>query len=69
MAFKLSDRISNCLERASSYRERANKEPDPRLKQVLKDMEQHWRNLAQSYEITERLSRDVDERAAGTAGI
>jgi hypothetical protein len=62
MAFNLSNEIKNCLGRAAEYRERATKEHDPAMKELLKDLAQRWLNLAQSYEITARLSREVDER-------
>lgn len=62
MAFNLSDQIRDCLGRAAEYRERANKEHDLAMKELLKDLAQRWLNLAQSYEITARLSREVDER-------
>jgi hypothetical protein len=69
MVFNLSDEIRNCHVRATEYRERANKEHDSALKELLNDLAQRWLNLAQSYEITARLSQEVDERTAGRTAL
>jgi len=54
---QLGDRISTCQERAEQCREAAASEVDERVRQQLLDLEQHWQQLAESYQYVESLER------------
>ena len=54
---QLGDRISTCQERAEQCREAAASEVDERVRQQLLDVEQHWQQLAESYQYVESLER------------
>jgi len=51
------DRISTYQERAEQCREAAASEVDERVRQQLLDLEQHWQQLAESYQYVESLER------------
>ena len=63
MLQQLSDRITACLERAEQCREAAASEPDERVRQQLRDLEQQWQQVAESYQFIESLERHLlDQR-------
>jgi len=57
MLLKLTDHISNCLDRAAAARHRAEETADPRAQTDFLRLEQSWNCLAQSYQWAERLER------------
>ena len=52
---QLWDHISNCYARAAEARRRAEQTADPERRADLLLMEESWKRLAQSYELSERL--------------
>jgi hypothetical protein len=59
----LWDHISNCYARAADARERADLTADSERKGDLLHMEENWKRLAQSYEISEQLERSLIVRS------
>jgi len=69
MLHRLRDHISNCYVRAADARRLADATSNAERKADLLLMEENWKRLAQSYELTERFertllvrSREIDER-------
>ncbi len=69
MLHRLGDHISNCYARAAHARRLADATSNAERKADLLLMEENWKRLAQSYELTEWLerslltrSREIDER-------
>lgn len=54
---QLWDHISNCYTRAADAHRRAEQTVDPDHRADLLMMEESWRRLAQSYELSEQLGR------------
>jgi hypothetical protein len=54
----LGDRISACLEQAERCRQAAASEPDERVRQQLLYLEQQWQEVAESFQLIERLQLD-----------
>lgn len=61
MLQQLAENIRECLERATSARERANAKPDPERKSEHLDMERRWLYLAESYQFVEQHERFMQE--------
>ncbi len=59
MLHRLWDHISNCYVRAAEARRRADETSDPERKADLALMEESWKRLAQSYELSEELERSL----------
>jgi len=57
MLLKLSDRISECLDRAADARDRANAATDPSIKSDFLSMELHWLRLVESYRFVEQADQ------------
>jgi len=69
MLHRIRDHISNCYARAADARRLADATSNAERKADLLLMEENWKRLAQSYELTERFertllvrSREIDER-------
>ncbi len=69
MLHRLHDHISNCYARAADARRLADATNNAERRADLFLMEENWKRLAQSYELTERLersllarSREIDQR-------
>jgi hypothetical protein len=60
---RLWDHISNCYARAADARQRADLTADSGRKGDLLLMEENWKRLAQSYEISEQLERSLIVRS------
>ncbi len=61
--YHLWDHISNCYARAAEARRRADEVTDPQSKADLALMEENWKRLAQSYELSEQLERSLLARS------
>lgn len=59
MLNRLWDHISNCYGRAADARRRADQTFDPERKAEFLLMENSWRQLAESYQLSERLERSL----------
>ena len=61
MLAKLESQIKLCYRRADLYRRRAeNPEATHTQRQEFLDMEQHWLNLAKSYELAAQVSSQLE---------
>jgi hypothetical protein len=60
---RLWDHIGNCYARAADARRRADEVTDPECKADLLLMEESWKRLAQSYELSEQLERSLLARS------
>lgn len=63
MLNRLWDHISNCYARAADARQRAEQTADSERKADLLLMEESWKRLAQSYELSENLERSLTARS------
>lgn len=63
MLQRLWDHISNCYARASDARQRADQTADSERRRDLLFMEENWKRLAQSYELSEKLERSLIVRS------
>lgn len=61
MLYGLSKQIANCYRRAAEYRERAESAVSESDRKFYLVREQDWLKLARSYELSERISRIVNE--------
>ena len=57
MPDNLSEKIRMCKQRAAECERRAESQADPAIRKALLDSGERWLNLAQSYEIVERVTR------------
>lgn len=60
---RLWDHISNCYVRAADARRRAEQTTNPERRAELLLMEESWKRLAQSYELSEQLGRFLLDRS------
>lgn len=60
MPQELSEKIQACYRRARDAKNKADRTDDPARKAEFLDMEEQWLALAQSYEVSEGLSRFAD---------
>ena len=63
MLNRLWDHISNCYGRAADARRHADRAFDPERKAEFLRMEESWIQLAQSYQLSERLERVLQEQS------
>jgi hypothetical protein len=62
---RLSQRIAYCLERARACGEKARTAPDSSIaRRDFLDLEVRWFTLAQSYEFSEKLANQINDRDA-----
>jgi hypothetical protein len=64
MLLRLRDHISNCYARAADARRVADATNNAERKSELLLMEENWKRLAQSYELTEQLERSLLARSS-----
>jgi hypothetical protein len=65
----LSEQIRECHERAKHCAHKAAQQHNPQLRQDYLRLEELWRNLARSYEFTERASDFSDEAVRQVNGL
>ncbi len=59
MLLKVSDQIAECLQRAASAREQAERATNPTVKANYLDAELRWLHLAESYQFVEQAERFI----------
>jgi hypothetical protein len=62
MLFQLSTQIRHCQEQADRCRDCADRTNDPIVRDDYVRMAENWLRLAQSFELSERMSRFIAER-------
>jgi len=68
MLQKLSDQVSDCLDRAAAARRRADQATDARHRADYLSIEHHWNTLARSLEFADRVDRFLYGGAEGRDG-
>jgi hypothetical protein len=64
MLLKVSDQIAECLERAASAREQAERPTNPTVRANYLDAELRWLRLAESYQFVEQAERYISDADA-----
>jgi hypothetical protein len=62
MLYDLSEQVAHCYRRAAECKERAEQSDDPGYKEFYVERENAWLKLARSFEMSERISRVLNER-------